>query len=157
MGCLRGTRSVGCAGGKQGRMTRRKGTLVAAVAAALLGVGATSVKAEPPVRGPANNTVDLRVVNNHPSPVTVYVKDANGRSHYMGRIASDDFKILEIPGAIAAKGDVSIEVFPSEPAWSLLGESAGVKTNTIPLRIGDAVNVFVETSLLNTQVEIEKG
>ncbi|NJD18030.1 MAG: hypothetical protein FIA95_01910 [Gemmatimonadetes bacterium] len=135
----------------------RKGTLVAAVAAALLGVGATSAMAEPPVRGPANNTVDLRVVNNHPSPVTVYVQDAKGRPHYLGRIGSSDFKVLEIPGAIAAMGDVAIEVFPSEPAWSLLGESAGVKTNKIPLRIGDAVNIFIETSLLSTQVEIEKG
>ncbi len=136
----------------------KKGTLVAAVAAvALLGVAATSAKAEPPVLGPANNTVDLRVVNHHPSPVTVYVQDAKGRSHYMGRVGSADFKILEIPGDIAAMGDVCIEVHPSEPAWSLMGENVGVKTSDIPLRIGDAVNVFVETSLLKTTVEIEKG
>ena len=136
----------------------RKGTLVAAVAAAaLMGVGATSAKAEPAVLGPANNTVDLRVVNHHASPVTVYVQDANGRPHYLGRIGSSDFKILEIPGAITARGDVRIELHPSGPAGSLLGEPAGVKTAEIPLRIGDAVNVYVQPSLLQTKVELEKG
>jgi hypothetical protein len=138
-------------------MTMRKGTLVVAAAAALLGLSATSAKAEPPVLGPANNTVDLRVVNNHASPVTVYVKDAHGRPHYLGRIASSDFKILEIPGRIAAMGDVKVEVFPWEPVWSLMGEAAGVITNPLPLRIGDAVNIFVETNLLKTQVELERG
>jgi hypothetical protein len=141
----------------QGRMTMRKGTLVAAVAVALVGLGATSVKAEPPVRGPANNTVDLRVVNNHASPVTVYVKDTRGRAHYLGRVSPSDFKILEIPGAITAKGEVQIEVYPSEPAWSLLGEAAGITTQKLPLKLGDALNVFVEVNLLSTQVEVEKG
>ena len=135
----------------------RKGTLVTAVAAALLGLGATSAKAEPPVLGPANNTVDLRVVNNHASPVTVYVQDARGRPHYLGRVGSSDFKILEIPGRFTAMGDVKIQVFPWEPAWSLLGEAAGVATNGLPLKLGDAVNVFVETDLAMTQVEIEKS
>ena len=135
----------------------RKGTLVAAVAAALLGLGATSAKAEPPVLGPSNNTVDLRVVNNHASPITVYVQDAKGRPHYLGRVATSDFKILEIPGNIAAMGDVKIQVYPWEPSWSLLGESAGVVTSKLPLKIGDAVNVFVENNLLNTQIELEKS
>jgi hypothetical protein len=137
-------------------MTMRKGTLVAAVTVALLGLGATSANAEP-VMGPANNTVDLRVVNNHASPVTVYVQDAKGRPHYLGRVATSDFKVLEIPGDIAAMGDVKIQVYPWEPAWSLLGESAGVATKLLPLRIGDAVNIFVETNLLATQVELEKS
>jgi hypothetical protein len=138
-------------------MTMRKGTLVTAVAAALLGLGATSAKAEPPVLGPANNTVDLRVVNNHASPITVYVQDAKGRPHYLGRVGTSDFKILEIPGNITAMGDVKIQVFPWEPAWSLLGETAGVATNGLPLKLGDAVNIFVETNLAETQVEFEKG
>ena len=135
----------------------RKGTLVAAVAAALVGLGATSAKAESPVLGPASNTVDLRVVNNHASPITVYVQDAKGRPHYLGRVGSSDFKVLEIPGSITAMGDVKIQVYPWEPYWSLLGEAAGVATNGLPLKLGDAVNVFVETNLVETQVELEKS
>lgn len=135
----------------------RKGTLVAAVAAALVGLGATSARAEPPARGPANNTVDLRVVNNHASPVTVYAKDARGRLHRLGRVSPSDFKILEIPGAITAMGDVRIEVDVWEPAWSLLGGSAGVVTRDLPLKLGDALNVFVETHLLDTWIEFERS
>jgi hypothetical protein len=32
-----------------------------------------------------------------------------------------------------------------------------VVTSKLPLRIGDAVNVFVENNLLNTQIELEKS
>lgn len=135
----------------------RKGTLVAAVATALLGPGATSVEAAPPALGPSTNTVEVRVVNNHASRVLVYVQDARGRLHSLGRVAPDDFKILQIPGKIAARGEVQIRIFPSEPAWSLMGEGAGVATHHLSLKLGDAVNVFVETDLLDTQVEIEKG
>jgi len=136
----------------------KKGTLVAAVAAvALMGVGASSAKAEPPVLGPRNNTVDMRVVNNYPWAVSVYVQDAHGRTHYMGQVRSSELKILEIPGAFAAMGDVSIEIFPSTPARSFFDENPGVKTSKIPLKIGDAVNVVVESSLLKTRVEHEKG
>ena len=135
----------------------RKGTLVAAVTVALLsGLGVTSANAEP-VLGPANNTVNLRVVNKHASPVTVYVQDARGRPHYLGRVATSDFKILEIPGDIAAMGDVKIQVYLWVPVWSLMGKSAGVVTSKFPLEIGDAVNVFVETDLLATQVERERS
>lgn len=135
----------------------RKGTLVTAMAAALLGLAADSVQAAPPVLGPANNTVDLRVVNKNASPIVVYAKDARGRPHYLGRIGSTDFKILELPGEIAAMGDVRIEIYAREPAWSLLGEGAGVGTQPLPLKLGDALNVFVEANLLRTQVEFEKG
>ena len=158
MGCLRIARALGSqAGMQQGRMTMRKGTLMVAVAAALLGLGATSAKADTPVLGPSTNTVELRVVNNHASRVMVYVQDSRGKLHSLGRVASADFEILQIPGEIAAMGDVQIKIFPSEPVWSLLGDDAGVATRGIALRLGDAVNMFVETNLYESQVEIQRG
>lgn len=136
----------------------KKGTLhIAVAAAALLGLGATSVKAETPVVGPSNNTVELRVVNNNASIMRVYVQDANGRLHQLGRVSASDFKILEIPGNITAMGEVRIKLLPSEPVWSMFGSSDGVRTRDLSLKLGDAVNVFVETNLDETQVEIEKG
>ncbi len=135
----------------------KKGTLLVAVAAALAGLGATSAKADTPVLGPSTNTVELRVVNNHASRVMVYVQDAQGRLHSLGRVASADFKILQIPGQITAMGDVQIKIFPSEPVWSLLGDAAGVGTRGISLKLGDAVNMFVETNLYESQVEIQRG
>ena len=135
----------------------RKGTLYVAVAAALLGIGANSVKAENPVLGPSTNTLELRVVNNNVAVMRVYVQDARGKMHHLGRVAGSDFRILQIPGEIAAMGDVQIKAFPSEPVWSLQGASDGIRTRDITLKLGDSVNLFLETNLEDTQVEIEKG
>ena len=136
----------------------RKGTLVTAVAAvALMGVGATSAKAAPPVLGPARNTVDVRVVNRNASTINVYVKDVDGQAHYIGRVAPLGFGVLEIPGSITAKGDVKIQFFPTEPARSLFGADAGVVTSAVPLKMGDALNVFLGQNLLNTKVQRDKS
>jgi hypothetical protein len=138
-------------------MTMRKGTLHVAVAATLLGLGATSAKAETPVAGPGNNTVELRVVNNSTTAVRVYVMDANGKLHGLGRVWTDDFRVLEISGDIAAKGDVQIRVFPDQPVGSLQGEADGVESGSLSLKLGDAVNLYVESRINQSQVEIAKG
>lgn len=135
----------------------KKGTLHVAVAAAALMLGATSAKAEPPVLGPANNTVDLRVVNNHATTVRVYLVDANGKTYSLGRVAEADFRIMQIPGDVTAKGDVQIRIFPDEPLGSLAGNSDGISTRDLTLKLGDAVNLFVETNLDESQVEVHRG
>ena len=135
----------------------RKGTLHLAIATGLLALGATSAKAESPVLGPANNTLEIRVINNNASPVRVYVQDAQGRMHNMGTVARSDFRIMEIPGELTALGAVQLKIVPNEPVWSLAGEAAGVSTRDLTLRIGDAVNFWVETDLTDSTVEILKG
>ena len=135
----------------------RKGTLHVAVAAALLGLGATSAKAETPVAGPGNNTVELRVVNNSTTAVRVYVMDANGKLHGLGRVWTDDFRVLEISGDITAKGDVQIRVLPEQPVGSLQGEADGIESGALSLKLGDAVNLYVESRINRSQVEIAKG
>lgn len=135
----------------------KKGTLHIALAMALLGMGAPAAKAETPVVGPANNTVELRVVNNNASTVRVFVRDAEGRFHRLGKVSRSDFRILEIPGDMAAKGDLEIRVVPDEPVWSLAGPADGIHTQGLSLKLGDAVNLFLETDLEDSQVEINKG
>jgi hypothetical protein len=138
-------------------MTMKKGTLHLAIAAGLLALGANSAKAETPVLGPANNTLEVRVINNNASPVRVYVQDAKGRLHRMGTVASTDFKIVEIPGEITELGAVQLKLVPNEPVWSLAGDPDGVRTRDLDLKIGDAVNFWVETNLTDSKVEILKG
>lgn len=135
----------------------KKGTLNLAIAAGLLALGATSARAETPVLGPANNTMEIRVVNNNASPVRVYVQDANGRLHQLGLVPSSDFQVVEVPGRITAMGAVQLKLVPSEPVWSLAGQPLGVHTHDLSLKIGDAVNLFVETDLTDSKVEIIKG
>lgn len=135
----------------------KKGTLHVAVAAALLGLAATTAKAETPVAGPSNNTVELRVINHNAAVMRVFVVDAHGGMHQLGRVAGSDFGILQIPGSLVAEGSVTIKVYPSEPVWSLLGDQDGIKTKAMTLKLGDAINLFLEPRLERSQVEVQRG
>lgn len=135
----------------------RKGTLHLAIAAGMLALGATSAKAEPPILGPANNTLEIRLINNNASPMRVYVQDAKGRLHRMATVGSSDFKIVEIPGEMTALGAVQLKLVPNEPVWSFAGAPDGVRTRDLDLKIGDAVNFWIETELTDSKVEIIKG
>lgn len=134
----------------------KKGTLRIAVATAFLALGAASVNAETKP-GPANNTLEIRLINNNASTVKVYVRDAKGRMHQLGRVAPSDFKILEVTKAITDMGSFEIKVYPSEPVWSLQGAADGVKTRELDLGMGDAVNFWVETEITDSMVEIIKN
>jgi len=126
-----------------------------AVATAILALGATAAKAE--TTGPANNTLEIRVINNNASVVRVYVQDANGRMRSLGLVGRSDFKIMEVPQQIAEMGAFEIKVFPDEPVWSLAGDPAGVRTRPLDLKLGDAVNFWVETALTDSHLEIIKS
>lgn len=134
---------------------RTKGALRVALAGAFLALGAATAKAETP--GPANNTLEIRVINNHASVVHVYVEDANGRMRSLGRVGRSDFKIMEVDKSIADMGAFEIKVFPDEPAWSLLGAPEGVRTHPLDLTLGDAVNFWVETAMADSHLEVIKG
>jgi len=133
----------------------KTGTLRIAVATAILALGATAAKAE--TTGPANNTLEIRVINNNASVVRVYVQDANGRMRSLGLVGRSDFKIMEVPQQIAEMGAFEIKVFPDEPVWSLAGDPAGVRTRPLDLKLGDAVNFWVETALTDSHLEIIKS
>lgn len=133
---------------------RKTGALGIAVATAIMAVGASAAKAE---TGPANNTLEIRVINNNASVVRVYVQDANGRMRALGRVGRSDFKIMEVPAQIADMGAFEIKVIPDEPVWSLLGEPDGVRTRPLELKLGDAVNFWVETALTDSHLEILKS
>ena len=135
----------------------RKGTLQVAIAATLLALAAPSVKAETPVLGPRNNTLELRVVNNHASPMRVFLKDATGKLHRLGTVACGDFRIIEVPGEVMELGAVQLKLVPNEPVWSLRGGVDGIRTRDLDLRVGDAVNFWVETDLTDSTVEILKA
>jgi hypothetical protein len=100
---------------------------------------------------------EVRVVNNYPSPVRVYVQDANGRMHLLGRVARGKFKVLKVSAEIAQKGDVRLKVYPNEPVWSLVGNTNGIKTKELSLQPGDAVTMWLETDLTQSMIEVQKG
>ena len=120
-------------------------------------LGATSVSAAV-VTGPDDaNTHEIRVVNNYQLPVMVYAQDADGRLHNLGRVARGQFKVLELPNDVAEMGDLRLKVFPNAPSWSLVGNEDGIRTKDMSLEEGQAVNLYLESDLTQSMIQVEKG
>ena len=123
----------------------------------MVAFSAASVEAAE-LNGPGDDTGhEVRVVNNYQSPVRVWVQDANGRMHLIGRVARGEFKVLEVSAEIADMGAVRLKVYPNEPVWSLIGNTNGIKTKELSLQEGEAVTMWLETDLTQSMIEVQKG
>jgi len=132
-----------------------KGTFcVAAAAAMLLAPSASRLSAETTEPG---EPIEVRVINNHASPVQVYVEDARGRMHRLGSVASAHVKELEIPAGIAELGQLEVKVYTDAPIWSNQAERYGVRTRALDPKELEVIQFWVEPNLEKSQVEFVKG
>lgn len=139
--------------------------LTAVLAAAALSLGAAPASAlstggtatGPAVSGPDAVGHELRVVNNHLTEIRVFVTDAAGRTHHLGRVRRGQYKVLNVAADIAAKGPVQVKFFPADPAWSPMAHDGGIETSAIDLGDGQAVHAFLEAELTGSVVEIANG
>ena len=128
--------------------------------ALLLGMAAFTAPASGAVEidGPADKTThEIRVVNNYQSPVLVYAQDANGRLHQLGRVTRGEFKVLELPNEIADLGLVQLKVFPTVPTQSLIDSADGIRTNNLWIQDGQSVNMYLESDLKQSMIQVEIG
>ena len=135
-------------------MRTRMGALSVAMAACMATLAAGTVEAA--TVAPAADH-EIRVVNRHATTVRVYVQDANGGLHMLGRVAASDFKVMKVPAEIAAMGKVEIKVFPVVPFQALTMGVDGVQSRGIALDGKDAVNLYVECDLQRSTLEIANG
>ena len=116
-------------------------TLVAAPAA----YGADAANDEGP---------EIRVVNNHAYQVSVVVIDERGVYHSLGRVSPKDARIFTLADAEVASGDVQVKVFVDEPVWSLGNSGEAVRSSSLRIEDGAALQVWVEPDLTATQLEL---
>jgi len=134
-----------------------KGTFRVALMLCMAVFGATSVSAAV-VTGPDDAaTHEIRVVNNYQLPVMVYVQDAEGALHNLGRVARGQFKVLELSNEVAAMGDLQLKVYPHAHIGSLVGDEDGIRTKDLRIGEGQAVNLYLESDLTQSMIQIEKG
>jgi hypothetical protein len=133
-----------------------KGMYRVALMMGLVASSAASVEAAV-IDGTPDATHEIRVVNNYVSPVRVYVQDAQGRLHQLGRVGRGRFKVLKVSNEIAELGDFRLKIYPSEPIGSLVGDDDGIKTRELALEAGEAINLWLETDLTQSMVQVEKG
>jgi hypothetical protein len=127
-------------------------TLRVALATAFLMMGAASVGAQTTSR--IGNSVEIRVVNNHASAVLVYAEDRFGRTEPLGWVNHSDARTLTIPATMTRLGPVQITVYSNRAVESVRSETEGVQTRSLNLRPGDVVNVWLQTELKDSYIQL---
>jgi hypothetical protein len=119
----------------------------------LASLGATSLEAAVTDGPPFNG---IHVMNNYQGMVRVYVEDAAGRLHRLGRVQKGELREFEIPTAVADQ-EFRVKIFPSQPAWALQQDDYGVKTNPLDVELLSHVMIWVEPDLSKSVVELARG
>ena len=129
-----------------------------AVMAGLVAFSPASLEAAD-VAGPADppDGGAVRVINNYIAPVKVYVEDADGKVHELGRVRRSHAEVFEISSEIAGLGAYRIKVFPNEPAWAPVTDDFGVRTRDLALADGEVLNFWVEPDLTKSKLEFARG
>ena len=97
---------------------------------------------------------EVRVVNNSLAAVRVFVEDADGRIHNIGRVRRGQYKVLSVANEIAARGPVQVKFVPSDPEGASLGTDEAIRTNDLTLADGQALNAFLEADLTRSVLEL---
>ncbi len=126
-----------------------------AVAAAEIPAAPDEVAAEIPA-APDEVTTEIYVVNNHLHAVRVYLEDAEGKLHRIGRLARGDLKAFQVPAELAAQ-QVRVKVFPATPVWASPSDDYGVKTSLLDPSRDRQVRVWLEPDLSQSIVEVDRG
>ena len=104
----------------------------------------------------ARYDTEIYVVNNHLSAVRVFVEDAQGRLHNLGRVARGEFRTIEVPEECAVQ-EYRIKIFPSTPVWSPIPDDYGIKTSLLNNDRDRQVTMWLEADLTQSLVEIDRG
>lgn len=101
-------------------------------------------------------TTQVLVMNNHVADVRVYIEDADGKLHHMGRLARGSLANFEVPAELA-HGEFRVKVYPAALPGSLFAGDVGVKTNPLRTERDRQVRLWLEADLPSSIVEIERG
>ena len=129
-----------------------KGTLRILAAAAVLAMGADRAEA---ATGPTDDH-EIRVVNHYAVSVQVFLEDAEGRLHDLGRVRDSEFKVLAIDAETASLGEFRLKIFP-DTSLGALTAAPGIRSVTLELGDGDSVNVYLGDELARSQIEVTHG
>lgn len=129
-----------------------KGTFRVLAAVGVLAVGVNTAEA---ATSPTKH--EVRVINDHAAPVEIYLEDAQGRLHALGRVDDAEFKVLEVDDEVTALGEFRLKIFPEARMGTMVDASSGIRSVELKLEDGDAVNVWLGNELTRSQIEVTKG
>lgn len=131
-------------------------TLRLVLSLGMIALSATAIAADE-IDDTDGTTHEIRVVNNYQQSVRVYVQDAKGKLHQLGRVARGHFKVLELSDEIARMGGVQLKVYPATPSNTLAEDGEGMRSKALEIAQGEAVNVVLGDDLTQSMIQVEKG
>ncbi len=97
-------------------------------------------------------TSDIVVVNDYTTAVRVYVEDAEGSVHRLGRVGRGKVRQFETPADVLERGSFRVRIRPIDP---YLGPNrVNIKTKVLNVRENEQVIMWLKTDLRETAVEI---
>jgi len=97
------------------------------------------------------------VVNNYAYRIRVVLVDADGRHRTLGYVAPRKVEIFELTAADRAGGAVRVKLVVDEPVWSAGNSGEAVRSRSLWLEDGSAVQVWVERDLTDSVIEVQSG
>lgn len=127
------------------------------VLTAMAGVQAARAEAPSMTDSDATSTT-VRVLNNYGSAVRVFLKDSEGNSHLLGRVARAGLQTFEIPESLVKEGsNVEITAYPVGLISGVSPTSSayrGVSTSTIELAPGQRIDFWLERVLSSSTAKV---
>lgn len=96
------------------------------------------------------------VANNSVTPVRVYLQDAGGEEHQLGRVDRGGTSMFDVPDAMAADGDFEIVVRPCQ-LRQFSRDPVSIRTNTLEVESDETVILWLERDLSRSKVEVRQG
>ena len=100
-------------------------------------------------------TTQVLVMNNYLTDVRIFIEDAQGKLHNMGRLARGSLADFTVPEDIASE-TFRVKVFPAPMPGSSLAGDDGVKTNELHSPQDQQVRMWLESDLPNSIVEVAR-
>jgi hypothetical protein len=115
---------------------------------------ATLAPAPAAAGSPESDEIEIYVVNSHVVPVRVFVEDAEGQLHSLGRIASGEVSPVEVPAEIAGS-EYRLKFVPAPiDVWSPVSDDVALKTRPLSSDEVRLVTVWIEPELERSDVEV---
>lgn len=122
----------------------------------LMTMSAVSVEAKEVAAPDEEMTTQILVMNNYLTDVRVYIEDADGRMHHMGRLARGSLASYDVPEGMS-EGEFRVKVYPAAIPGTLFDDDQGVKTNPLHVESDRQVRLWLEADLPSSIVEIARG
>ena len=100
-------------------------------------------------------TPQVFVMNNYQADVRVYIEDAEGKLHSLGRLTRGSLGSFQVPEDLSDT-TFRVKVFPAWGPGSMVSEDIGIGTNELDSARDEHVRVWVETNLTDSIVEIAR-